>query len=77
MIGLLFLVVLIAIFNVMVMISMTIESKKGDIAILKSLGYNQRDVTQIFLIQGCIANFIGILFRTDAFFGSAFQSQSY
>ncbi|HAH67515.1 MAG TPA: hypothetical protein DCL68_03170 [Gammaproteobacteria bacterium] len=59
--GLLFLVVLIAIFNVMVMISMTIESKKGDIAILKSLGYNQRDVTQIFLIQGCIANFIGIL----------------
>ena len=61
MIGLLFLVVLIAIFNVMVMISMTIESKKGDIAILKSLGYNQRDVTQIFLIQGCIANFIGIL----------------
>ena len=61
MIGLLFLVVLIAIFNVMVMISMTIESKKGDIAILKSLGYNQRDVTQIFLIQGCIANSIGIL----------------
>ena len=59
--GLLFFVVLIAIFNIMVMISMTIESKKGDIAILKSLGYNQRDVTQIFLIQGCIANFIGIL----------------
>ena len=61
MIGLLFFVVLIAIFNIMVMISMTIENKKGDIAILKSLGYNQRDVTQIFLIQGCIANFIGIL----------------
>ena len=61
MIGLLFFVVLIAIFNIMVMISMTIENKKGDIAILKSLGYNQRDVTQIFLIQGCIANFMRIL----------------
>ena len=61
MIGLLFFVILIAIFNVMVMISMTIENKKGDIAILKSLGYNQRDVIQIFLIQGCIANLIGIL----------------
>ena len=61
MIGLLFFVVLIAIFNVMVMISMTIENKKGDIAILKSLGYNQRDVTHIFLIQGCAANIMGVL----------------
>lgn len=59
--GLLFFVVLIAIFNIMVMISMTIENKKGDIAILKSLGYNQRDVTQIFLIQGCAANIMGVL----------------
>lgn len=58
--GLLFFVVLIAIFNVMVMISMTIENKKGDIAILKSLGYNQSDVTHIFLIQGCAANIIGV-----------------
>ena len=60
--GLLFFVVLIAIFNIMVMISMTIENKKGDIAILKSLGYNQKDVTQIFLIQGFIANIVGIVF---------------
>jgi len=45
----------------MVMISMTIENKKGDIAILKSLGYNQRDVTHIFLIQGCSANIMGVL----------------
>ena len=59
--GLLFFVVLIAIFNIMVMISMTIENKKGDIAILKSLGYNQRDVTHIFLIQGCAANIMGVL----------------
>ena len=60
--GLLFFVVLIAIFNIMVMISMTIENKKGDIAILKSLGYDQKDVTQIFLIQGFIANIVGIIF---------------
>ena len=60
--GLLFFVVLIAIFNIMVMISMTIENKKGDIAILKSFGYNQKDVTQIFLIQGFIANIVGIVF---------------
>ena len=60
--GLLFFVVLIAIFNIMVMISITIENKKGDIAILKSLGYNQKDVTQIFLIQGFIANIVGIVF---------------
>ena len=59
--GLLFFVVLIAIFNVMVMISMTIENKKGDIAILKSIGYNQSDVTQVFLIQGCVANILGVL----------------
>ena len=59
--GLLFFVILIAIFNIMVMISMTIENKKGDIAILKSLGYNQRDVAHIFLIQGCAANIMGVL----------------
>ena len=60
--GLLFFVVLIAIFNIMVMISMTIENKKGYIASLKSLWYNQKDVTQIFLIQGFIANIVGIVF---------------
>ena len=58
---LLFLVVIIAIFNIMVMITMTIENKKGDIAILKSLGFNQGDVTQIFLIQGLLANIIGVI----------------
>ena len=59
---LLFLVVLVAMFNIMVMISMTINDKKKDIAILRTLGFRNKDVTQIFFLQGMINAVIGIFF---------------
>ena len=45
--------------NVNAMIQRGIAAASS-IFILKSLGYNQRDVTHIFLIQGCAANIMGV-----------------
>ena len=59
---LLFLVVLVAMFNIMVMISMTINEKSKDIAILRTLGFREKDITQIFFLQGMINALMGIFF---------------
>ena len=42
---LLFMIVLIATFNVIVMLSMSVDDKKRDIAILKSIGFTSKDLT--------------------------------
>ena len=45
-------------FNTLVMI---VIDKTREIAILRSMGYMRRDITQIFMFQGCIVLFAGIL----------------
>ena len=64
---LLFMIVLIATFNVIVMLSMSVDDKKRDIAILKSIGFTSKDLTHIFFIQGLLSVLLGILF--GVFFG--------
>ena len=59
---LLFMIVLIATFNVIVMLSMSVDDKKRDIAILKSIGFTSKDLTHIFFIQGLLSVLLGILF---------------
>ena len=56
-----FLVVLIAMFNIMVMISMTVDDKEKDIAILRTLGFTSYDISQIFFLQGAMNATLGIL----------------
>jgi lipoprotein-releasing system permease protein len=64
---LLFMIVLIATFNVIVMLSMSVDDKKRDIAILKSIGFTSKDLTHIFFIQGLLSVLFGVLF--GVFFG--------
>ena len=64
---LLFMIVLIATFNVIVMLSMSVDDKKRDIAILKSIGFTSKDLTHIFFIQGLLSVLLGIFF--GVFFG--------
>ena len=64
---LLFMIVLIATFNVIVMLSMSVDDKKRDIAILKSIGFTSKDLTHIFFIQGLLSVLLGVLF--GVFFG--------
>ena len=59
---LLFMIVLIATFNVIVMLSMSVDDKKRDIAILKSIGFTSKDLTHIFFIQGLLSVLLGVLF---------------
>ena len=58
---LLFMIVLIATFNVIVMLSMSVDDKKRDIAILKSIGFTSKDLTHIFFIQGLLSVLLDIL----------------
>ena len=59
---LLFMIVLIAMFNVIVMLSMSVDDKKRDIAILKSIGFTSKDLTHIFFIQGILSVLLGVFF---------------
>ena len=59
---LLFMIILIATFNVIVMLSMSVDDKKRDIAILKSIGFTSKDLTHIFFIQGLLSVLLGVLF---------------
>ena len=64
---LLFLIVIIAMFNVIVMLSMSIDSKKKEIAVLKTIGFNSLDISHIFFFQGMLNVLTGIFF--GCFFG--------
>ena len=60
--SLLFLIVIIAMFNVIVMLSMSIDSKKKEIAVLKTIGFNSLDISHIFFFQGMLNVLTGIFF---------------
>lgn len=58
---LLFLIVLVAAFNIVSSLVMVVTDKKADIAILRTLGASPRFITAIFMVQGTIIGVIGTL----------------
>lgn len=58
---LLFLIILVAAFNIVSALIMSVTEKKADIAILKTLGASPALITRIFMIQGCIIGTAGVL----------------
>lgn len=58
---LLFLIVLVAAFNIVSSLVMTVTDKKSDIAILRTLGASPATITQIFMVQGVIIGAVGTL----------------
>lgn len=52
-------ILLIACFNIIGSISMLIIDKKNDIAVLRNLGATERQITDIFMMEGRIISFIG------------------
>ncbi|ROL61643.1 ABC transporter permease [Bacteroidetes/Chlorobi group bacterium ChocPot_Mid] len=52
------LIIIIAVFNVLASLSMTVVEKKQDIGILKALGAEDKDIRNIFIFQGSIIGFI-------------------
>ncbi len=58
---LMLLIVAIAVFNVVSTLVMVVVDKKGDIAILRTLGANTGEIMRIFMVQGCTIGVIGTL----------------
>lgn len=58
---LVFLIIAIAVFNVIAMLIMSVINKRGDIAILKSQGASNREILAIFLVQGSTIGLFGAL----------------
>ena len=56
---LLFLIVLVAAFNIVSSLVMVVTDKKADIAILRTLGASPATITRIFIVQGTIIGVIG------------------
>jgi ABC-type lipoprotein release transport system permease subunit len=57
-----FLFLLVAGFGIYNILNMTVMQKINDIAILKAIGFNGKDVVRIFVSQALIIGLIGIVF---------------
>lgn len=57
---LLLFIVLVAAFNVISMLVMSVTEKKADIAILKTFGASDKLISRIFMVQGAVIGAIGI-----------------
>jgi lipoprotein-releasing system permease protein len=54
-------ILLVAAFGIYNIMNMTITQKMNDIAILKAIGFNGRDIVKIFLIESLIMGLLGVL----------------
>lgn len=52
-------ILLVACFNIIGSLSMLIIDKKDDVQTLRNLGANDQQVSQIFLLEGCLISFFG------------------
>ncbi|WP_168397332.1 lipoprotein-releasing ABC transporter permease subunit [Acinetobacter indicus] len=69
---LLFLIVLVAAFNIVSSLVMVVTDKKADIAILRTLGASPGTITRIFMVQGTVIGVIGTI--SGAILGIIFAS---
>ena len=61
---LLFLIMLVSSFNIVATLTLIVNSKKKEIAILKSLGFTKNRIRKIFMFKGFIIGIIGIILGT-------------
>jgi len=57
----LFLIVLVAVFNLISTLVMVVNDKESDIAILRTQGMSANQIRKIFMVQGTIIGFVGAL----------------
>lgn len=58
---LIFMVITVAVFNVVASLVMVVNDKRGDIAILRTLGASDKDILHIFIVQGLLIGVLGTL----------------
>ena len=59
---LLFLIVIVASFIILSTVMMTVKSKEREVGILKTIGATNKQLIYIFIFQGSLISFIGIVF---------------
>jgi len=57
----LFLIVLVAVFNLVSTLVMVVNDKQADIAILRTQGMSATQIRRVFMVQGTIIGFVGAL----------------
>ncbi len=55
------LIILVAAFNLLVTLVMSVQDKRADIAILRTLGAAPRSIMKIFVVQGAVVGVVGTL----------------
>lgn len=73
---LLFLIILVAAFNVVSTLVMSVTEKRAEVAILKTFGASSTLISRIFIIQGAIIGVIGILIGLVLGLGISLSIQS-
>ena len=71
----LFLIILVASFNILSALAMMVSSRLNEIAILKTLGLKSSSIMLIFIIMGCSCSLIGIILGLIFGIPLAFYSQ--
>lgn len=71
------LIILIAVFNVLASLNMTVIEKKSDIGILRSMGANDRFIKNIFIIEGLIIGMVGTFLGTVLGLGFCYAQINY
>ncbi len=66
-------ILLVSAFGIFNILMMTVLEKKRDIAILKAIGFSERDITLVFLLQGLVVGILGSLLGAVG----AFLAQEY
>ena len=56
------LIIAVAAFNLIASLTMSVNERKKDIAILKTIGFSKLQITRIFIFQGFLVGLIGSLF---------------
>lgn len=59
---LLFVIVLVAVFNVVSALVMGVRDKEGEIAILRTMGLSRGAIMRAFIVQGAVIGAVGVLF---------------
>jgi len=55
------LIIVVATFNILGSLTMTVIEKKRDIGILKALGASDKTITRIFMFEGLVVGFVGMI----------------
>lgn len=71
------LIVAVAAFNIVTTLIMLVIEKRKDIAILKSMGANRKQVMKIFMFQGTLLGFVGTIAGTFLGFALCWAQQTF